>query len=165
MDWKCTAFLLETKCISDQILRWFECLTFNMSLLTHFCAKVQPKMYVDAYCTGNTDIQTQTVIHWPTELQKTKELQTNLITDAISPHCLSPFLLHRHKSTHILKHWDTAITAVIWCTEMYISHPQTMQDNISLKRQISLQIKISSSMSGHIQRHKSRQLQDTNTSG
>lgn len=120
----------------------------------HFSAKIQSKMNVDAYCTGHTDIQRQTVIHWPTERQKTKELQTNLITDAISPHCLSLFLLHRHKSRHILKHWDTAITAMIWCTEMYISHPQRMQDNIGLKRQISLQIKIPSSMSSHIQRKK-----------
>lgn len=105
------------------------------------------------------DIQTQTVIHWPTELQKTKELQTNLIIDAISPHCLPPILSHRHKSTHILERCDTAITAVIWCTEMYISHPQRMQDNISLKRQISLQIKIPSSMSGCILRRKKSQKQ------
>lgn len=124
---------------------------------------VPPEMHVVASCTVHTDIQTQTVTRWPTELQKTRELQTSLITDAISPHWLSLFLLQRHKSTHILKRRDTAITAMIWCTVMYISHPWRTQDNISLKRQISLQIKIPSSMSGHIQRmtnHKSRQLQD-----
>lgn len=91
-------------------------LTYNMSLLSHFCAKVQHKMHVDAYCTGNTVIQTQTVIHWPTELQKTKELQTNLITDAISTHCLSLFLLHRHKSTHLetLRHRHHCHDLMYW---------------------------------------------------
>lgn len=133
--------------------------------LMHFCAKVQPRMHADAYC--STDTQTQTVIHWPTELQKTKELQ-NKSDHRCHLSSLSVFFCADTKA-HISWNAETLPSLnMIWCTEMYISHPRRMQDNISLKWQISLHIQIPSLMSGHIQRkgkHKSRQLQDTSTYG
>lgn len=79
--------------------------------------------------------------------KKKKELQTNLITDAIFPHCLIS-LLYRHMSAH-LKDSDTRPRSdVLKCT-FHIR-------NISLKGQIRLQIKIVWSHRGDIdtQQHK-----------
>lgn len=114
-------------------------------------------------CAGQIDVQTQTVIHWPTELQKTKELQTNhwwhlssllasLSFAETQKHTYLEMLRHRHHCPDLM-YWNVHFTST-----------ERTQDNISLKRQISLQIKIQSSMSGHIQRmtdHKGTELQDT----
>lgn len=54
------------------------------------------------------------------------------------------------------RRWPTSPPSSSGCTEMYISYPRKTRDNISLQRQISLQIKIPSIMSGRIQSDKSQ---------
>lgn len=136
MDHKCSAFLQSPACCAG---------------LWHSCAE-------------QIDVQTQTVIHWPTELPKTKELQTNQITDDIFPHCRPLSFAETQKHTYLqtLRHRHHCPDLMYW--NVHFTSTERTQDNISLKRQISLQIKIPSSMSGHIQRmtdHKGRELQDT----
>lgn len=89
----------------------------------HFCAKVQPEMHVDAYYTGHTEIQKQTVIHWPTEPQKTKEPQNksdhgcHLSSLSVSL-SLAPTQKHTYLETqrhrrhcHDLMYWNVHFTS------------------------------------------------------
>lgn len=88
-----------------------------------------------------------------TGTRRTKEQPTNLITDVISPHCLSAFLLAGETRGDAPASPSSSSSG---CTEMYISRRRRTRDNISLQRQISLQIKIPSIMSGRIRSDKSQ---------
>lgn len=96
-----------------------------------------------------------------TGTQRTKEQPTNLITDVISPHCLSAFLLAGETRGDA----PASPSSSSGCTEMYISHRRRTRDNISLQRQISLQIKIPSIMSGRIRSDKSQRQTATRRTG
>lgn len=78
--------------------------------------QVQCKTQVDSYCTGHRS--TDTVIHWPTERQKTEELQTNLVTDAISLPSLSVSLsfalTQKHTCLETLRHCRHCHDLMYW---------------------------------------------------
>lgn len=146
--------------------------SYNMSLFKHvtficLCTKSSTQ---DAFCCLLD--RTQTVIHWPTELQKPEELLTNLITDGISLSlsllivCVS-FCSQTQKNTyletlrqrrhcHDQMYWNVHFTS----TENAGQYQSQETDKPSNKDSI---------LSGYIQKrkkqHKSRQAQDTDIYG